>query len=172
MINLSDLAKGFPAITPSFGQYLADAGAVCLSSQGHNNGQKLKVEGIHSSNYILYWPKVTDQMKRCLNDPEVATEHGALGIAILLIKKIINYEVIQRSRKGTGFDYWLGDTTDILFQNKARLEVSGIRSGNQRLINQRIQKKINQTNPSDNTKLIAYVVVVEFGQPLAEVIQK
>jgi len=37
--------------------------------------------------------------------------------------------VIERSRKGTGFDYWLGSADEVgelPFQNKVRLEVSGI----------------------------------------------
>ena len=40
------------------------------------------------------------------------------------------YTVIHRSRKGTGFDYWLGDEKnedELPLQSKARLEVSGIR---------------------------------------------
>lgn len=169
MLNLSDLANGLPAISPAFGQYLAEAGAVCLESQGHANGQELSVQGIHSQVYPLRWPEVTDQMERCLNDPEVATEHGAVGIAVLLMKCLIGYAVIQRSRKGTGFDYWLGDETDMPFQNKARLEVSGIRNGDQKTVKTRVRQKLMQAKVSDETRLPAYVVVVEFGQPLAEV---
>jgi predicted NUDIX family NTP pyrophosphohydrolase len=76
MLDLSDLANGLPAISPAFGQYLAEAGAVCLESQGHANGQELSVQGIRSEGYTLRWPNVTDQMERCLNDPEVATDYG------------------------------------------------------------------------------------------------
>ncbi|MHB8808884.1 MAG: hypothetical protein ACYC9M_02570 [Desulfobulbaceae bacterium] len=172
MLNLSDLANGLPAISPAFGQYLAEAGAVCLESQGHTNGRELFVQGMLSRNYALRWPEVTDQMERCLNDPEVATEHGAVGIAVLLMKSLIGYAVIQRSRKGTGFDYWLGNETDMPFQNKARLEISGIRNGNQKSVKTRVREKLTQTEVSDETKLPAYVVVVEFGQPVAEVGQR
>lgn len=171
MLDLNDLAHGLPAITPSFGQYLAEAGALCLESQGHSKGQNLFVQGKYSKEYPLHWPDVTDQMERCLNDPEVATEHGAVGIAILLMKRLIGYAVIQRSRKGTGFDYWLGDQEDMLFQNKARLEVSGIRNGNQKTVQNRVREKLTQTKVSDETTLPTYVVVVEFGKPLAEVRQ-
>src|ERR1035438_522994 len=37
--------------------------------------------------------------------------------------------VVLRSRKGTGFDYWLGKGGDAAFAAKARLEVSGILDG-------------------------------------------
>lgn len=172
MLNLSDLANGLPAISPAFGQYLAEAGAVCLESQGHSKGQELSVQGIQSKGYPLHWPDVTDQIQRCLNDPDVATEHGAVGIAVLLMKRLIGYAVIQRSRKGTGFDYWLGDEADVPFQNKARLEVSGIRNGDQKTVNARVREKLTQTEVSDETRLPAYIVVVEFGRPLAEVRQR
>ena len=108
MLNLNELANGLPAITASFGRYLAEAGAVCLESQGHQQGQSLTLQGDQSLQYALNWPILNDQMKRCLNDQEEATEYGATGIAVLLAKKLIGYTVVERSRKGTGFDYWLG----------------------------------------------------------------
>lgn len=168
MIDLNELANGLPAISKAFGQYLAEAGAVCLESQGHSEGQKLFVRGLFSNGFPLYWPIVTEQMARCLNDPDESTEYGAVGIAILLIKRLVGFAVIQRSRKGTGFDYWLGDEGDTLFQNKARLEVSGIRKGSNRIVNARVYDKLSQTKVSDDSNLPAYIVVVEFGEPLAE----
>lgn len=171
MIDLSKLGEGLPAITPAFGQVLAEAGGVCLESQGHSQGDALEVTGDRSKRYSLAWPPVTEQALRCWNDAEVATEHGAVGVAVLLAKKEIGYAVVERSRKGTGFDYWMGDDTEVPFQNKARLEISGIRSGDDRDVRARVRQKLKQTNPSDGA-LPAYVVVVEFGAPLAEVRQK
>jgi hypothetical protein len=158
-----------PAITPAFGQYLAEAGAVCLESEGHSQGQTLSVCGSHRTSYQLTWPAVTDQVLSCLNDPEVATEHGAVGIAVLLAKKLLGYSVVQRSRKGTGFDYWLGDDSRMPFQNKARLEVSGIRHGDEAGVRARVRQKRRQTDASDGTALPAHVIVVEFSQPAAQV---
>lgn len=172
MIQLTDLAAGMPAITPAFGQYLAEAGGVCLESQGHSQGQHLTVKGHHNGSYVVTWPAVSEQIRRCLNDPEVATEHGAVGIAVLLTKKLLGYSVIQRSRKGTGFDYWLGDDTQLPFQSKARLEVSGIRCGDASAVKSRVKQKRRQTDPSDGTHLPAHIVVVEFSEPSAEMEQK
>lgn len=169
MIKLNDLAKGMPAITPAFGQYLAEAGAVCLESQGHSQGQTLAVRGAHDGRYALMWPHTTDQMLRCLSDPEVTTEHGAVGVAVMLTKKLLGYSVVQRSRKGTGFDYWLGEDERTPFQNKARLEISGIRRGDDAAIGARVRQKLSQTAPSDTTALPAHVVVVEFSGPVAQV---
>jgi hypothetical protein len=92
-------------------------------------------------------------------------------VAILLIRALTGYTVVERSRKGTGFDWWLG-TDDNLFQGKARLEVSGILRGTRRRINSRIKARLAQTSQSDNLAVTAYVVVVEFGTPRAKVVQR
>ena len=92
-------------------------------------------------------------------------------MAILLIRALTGYTVIERSRKGTGFDWWLG-TEDNLFQGEGRLEVSGILRGTTRRINSRIKARMGQTRQSDNLALTAYVVVVEFGTPRAKVMQR
>ena len=94
MLNLNELGEGLPAITPVFGKALAEAGGICLESEGHMVGKQLHVVGDSDKHYSLAWPPVTDQGLRCWNDPEVATEHGAVGIAVLLAKKEIGYEVI------------------------------------------------------------------------------
>lgn len=90
----------------------------------------------------------------------------------MLIEKETGYKVIERSRRCTGFDYWLGDETDELLQHKGRLEVSGIRRGENRDVQARVRQKLKQTDRSDDLKLPAYVIVVEFGEPLAEVRKK
>ncbi len=92
----------------------------------------------------------------------------------MLIDKLTPYTVIERSRKGTGFDYWLStkDETDALpFQNKVRLEVSGIRRGNDSRVRARVKQKIEQTNPSDGV-LPAYIIVIEFSRPLSFITEK
>ncbi len=169
MLNLNDLVNGFhPAISPKFGLALAEAAGVCLESQGHDIGVQLHVRGFLKSIFKLNWPPVNEQSRRTWNDPEVATEHGAMGIAVLLTKKATGYTVLERSRKGTGFDYWVGDKSTKPFQEKARLEISGIRKGTESDVKNRVRQKLKQTTRSANT-LPAFAIVVEFGKPLAEV---
>jgi hypothetical protein len=82
-------------------------------------------------------------------------------------------EVLQRSKKGTGFDFWLGPATskEAMFQGKIRLEVSGMRFGDDSEINSRVRQKLKQTDRSDGT-FPAVVVVVEFGRPVAKNVEK
>ena len=168
---LKTLADGFPAITPYFGLSLAEAGAVCFERQRHENGVTMQVNGDLTASFKVFWPDVTEQMLRCWNDNAVTTEHGAYGVACLLIRKLTPFTVIERSKQGTGFDYWLGYANDVLFQGKARLEVSGIAKGSQREIAQRVKIKLAQTEASDGA-LPAYVIVVEFGAPTAHAAKK
>lgn len=171
-IILNDLAEGLPAITPSFGSCLAEAAAVCLEDQGHPNGVELQVGGDFHVVFEVQCPHVTAQMRLCWNDHEVTTEHGAYGVAFLVIRRLTEYTVIERSRKGTGFDYWLGfEGEQLPFQNKARLEVSGIRKGSPQVIDSRVKAKIKQVEKS-GVLLPFYVIVVEFGQPMSLIVRK
>ena len=95
-------------------------------------------------------------------------EYGACGIAALLVDSMTEYTIIERSQKGPGFDYWLGKkgTNTPLFQEKARLEVSGIRKGESSGIEARVRQKEKQITPSDGS-LPGIIVVVEFSSPRA-----
>jgi hypothetical protein len=169
------LAEGLPAVTPAFGTALAEAGAICFEDGNHSQGVELKVDGTFTAKYSVYWQEVTDQMRRCWNDLEVTTEFAAYGIAFLLIRDLTEYTVIRRSRKGTGFDFWLGTEEgedDLHLENKARMEVSGIRKGDETLVKARVNQKLEQVKLSDRLGLPVFVVVVEFSQPLSQVVKK
>ena len=194
-LNLNDLAAGHnPGITSEKGAALAQAGAICLESQGHNQGTPLAVRGDFDATYQLSWVPVSQQSRRTWNDDSEATEDGAAGIAILLANREIGQMVVLRSRKSspeqpTGFDYWIGDNrterisdaeryateslADILGDAslvvRMRMEVSGIRRGNGTDIMTRVGHKLRQMSRSDALSLPAYAIVVEFGRPVAEV---
>ena len=170
MLDLNELdTDNIPGISRAKGNELAEAGAVCLESQGHTPGAYLTVRNGANNSYRLDWPQVTNQARRTWNDDEEATEDGAADIAVLLASREIGYAVVLRSRKGTGFDYWLGD--DVL-DFRARMEVSGIRNGNDGQVKTRVKQKLRQMNRSNDQKLPAYAIVVEFGRPIAEVKKK
>lgn len=60
-----------------------------------------------------------------------------------MAKELTSLVVVERSKKGPGFDYWLGQSDDDdLFANKARLEVSGILAGNDSDIKGRTMQKV------------------------------
>jgi hypothetical protein len=149
------------------GQYLADAAAVCLEEQGHGLQVTLQVAGEFRGDYVLHRHEIDDRV-RSTYDPEEATEFGACGIAILLMRDQLGLTV-QRAFRGEGFDYWLGTVDENLpFQIMARLEVSGIRRGSSGRIAARLRQKREQVRSSPEA-LLAYIMVVEFGTPMVRV---
>ena len=167
LLNLNELANGrVPAISPALGGSLAEAAGVCLESQGHTPGVMLQVSSEGDSNYLLDWLPISEQALRAWFEPDEATEFGAVAIAIALAREQTGFEVIRRSRNGSGFDYWLGDRISQGFQNMAGLEVSGIRQGGDSIVSTRVEAKLRQSRRSH---LPVYVIVVEFSRPLARV---
>jgi len=81
-------------------------------------------------------------------------------IAILLALKLTDYTIVEKSARKNGFDYWLGKKDDILFQKKARLEISGIFNGSEKDINKRYNVKVKQTEQSDALKIPAYIALL------------
>jgi hypothetical protein len=143
----------------------AQAASVCLDSQGHPLKTAISDDGHYKGDHSVLRYDVNDEMKRAWNDDEVATENGAYALAFLVASHHLNVKIIEKSKKGSGIDYWLGEYDGVLFQNKVRLEVSGIRKGDDSAVDTRFNKKFEQSKKSDKTLLPALVVVVEFSKP-------
>ncbi len=171
-IDLDDLKAGTLGITPAFGESLTEAASICLEERSHSSPTAMKVHVDTIYQASISWGATDDQMRRCWKENDEATEFGACCIAALILPKTRNLHIIERSKKGTGFVYWLGsqDDPDELFQNRARLEVSGIRRGSSAIVSRRVSEKLKQiANPG--AKLPAIVVVVEFGTPQARIVE-
>lgn len=123
----------------------------------------MKVAAQPSRAFDVTWPTLHVDAARTHADLPAAAEQGAYGIAFLLAEALTGYVVIERSRKGTGFDYYLGHDTVYPFENAARMEVSGIVK-NPGAVSGRVSRKFKQTNQSAG-RLPAYVAVIEFSQP-------
>ncbi len=165
-INLTELeTERHHFLVPAAGVNFGHAASVCLESQGHAIKVEITGEGEYSKIYSTIRYDVNEQMKRTWGDEEDATEQGAYGIAFMVASKEMHVKAIEKSRKKTGIDYWLGTEVNFLFQNKVRLEVSGIRKGTHQQLNQRFDSKMTQSEKSDYTNLPAFIVVVEFNQP-------
>ena len=173
-IDLESLALGVPGISPARGAGMVEAATVCMEKESHVSGVTMTVDGDHERKVSVCWNVLAnpEQSARTWADPQEATENGAAGVAAVLVPLLTGLEIVNRSRKGTGFDYWLGQEdgeTKNFLRNHARLEVSGIQNGSERDIKARVAKKERQTRQSDSMPLPAYVTVVEFGTPRSRV---
>jgi hypothetical protein len=173
-LSLDALQKGLPGLSQSWGQVLCEASSCCLEFHHHPKGVKLTVQGMTKTAFTVHWDiDISDQIIRSWKDEQELAEYGACGIAILLILKLTGYTVIERSKKGTGVDYWLGYKDAALpFQNAARLEVTGILNGNNSSVKARLSKKTEQVKQSDSSGLPAFIAIVEFSAPQSHVVQK
>lgn len=173
-LDLASLSQepGMPGLTCSAGAYLAEAAAVCFDHCGHHGEFDLSVEGDVRLSCRMCRPTVEPRTRRTHADLQEATEHGACAVAILLTREIGEGQVLERSAKGTGFDYWIGHDGSVPFRLRARLEVSGILRGAMSEVDERLKAKCRQTEQSDTMRLDALVIVVEFSRPLAKVAKR
>lgn len=167
-IDLKEIYSGLPGLSKVSGQHLYEGCVVCLSRQNHSySGTSMELIGDNNLIANLIWENIfDDQLDRTWKDQFYATEHGAVCISILIALKLTNYTIIEKSARKNGFDYWLGEKGDLLFQRKARLEVSGIFNGTDKDVSKRFKVKIKQTDQSDSLKIPAYVGIVEFSKPI------
>jgi hypothetical protein len=177
-LNIDLLVEETPALSKNVGNYLSEAAVYCLNKNHHRAGTVLEVSGITFKKFAVRWTEAVDKsVERSWGDSKEAVEYGATALAFLILRKLTNYTIIERSFQGTGFDYWLSTTPfdenqPPFHQRKAKLEVSGIlteKPGNS--IERRLREKIKQIEMSDSS-LPAIIVVVEFGVPKAKLIEQ
>ena len=168
-IILEDILKGTPGITSVEGANLLENCIVMLHRQGHKPTTTLELAGISYIPIDIIWrDNCTLQMERTYADQQVNTERAAVCLSILLTLKLTDYTIIMRSRKGTGFDYYLGQKEIQTFEPQARLEISGIENETKtNTIEGRFRQKMEQTSPTDASGLPAYISIIEFSKPKA-----
>jgi hypothetical protein len=181
-LDLGRLPAAMEKLLPELAVAMAYAAAVCLEEEGHNPGALLGVwqaDGDSSSarQFTLDWSRPTDEARRSWANPEEATEHGACAVAALLVEALTGLVILNRARRGTGFDYWLGrrDENPPLFQGLTRLEISGIRRGDNTVLRARERQKLAQIERGETPQtrgLSGIVVIVEFGAPKSRLTQR
>ncbi len=171
-LHLDKIKSGCPGLTIFAAGSLYEACLVSLSRKGHSSGCQLELTGDAPDTLKVIWDEEVDaQMERTYADQQDATEDGAVCVAVLLALKLTPFTVIERSAKGTGIDYWLGQPGDPLFQKKARLEISGTFDGDEKELEKRYGQKATQATRSSGTGLPAYVSVTAFRFPKSKFAQ-
>jgi hypothetical protein len=175
-LNISELNNGLPTITPTYGQVIAEAATFCLQKNSHKSAECvlncIKTLKNDKEDFLLVWNDVDPRVESTYGDFDEATEYGAMGLAVLLSIKLTKHTTVQRSMKGKGIDFWIGDKENNMFQEKARLEVSGLFHGTESQFNSRIKQKFKQTNISDSSGFDCFVSVTEFSKPISSFLLK
>ena len=182
-IDLDQLRAGIGGLSQTFCATTLEAILAAMHMCGHQTGVVCAVQdqGIHKFRAILRWTgSATMPVLRSWRNAHRLCERAAEGIAFVFIDSFTPYTVVQQSAVAnppfdTGIDYFLGDKSDIdsnydfeHTRHTARLEVSGIlqERGNNNL-DRRVRDKIQQSMASDSYGTPAFIIVVEFGTPKA-----
>ena len=167
-LNIESLFRKTPRLSQGCTLLRGEAAAVCLDSQGHPQKCHLEVEGDFTEKFRVSRCPVTDAMKAGHNDDVKAVEHGAEGVAFLLMLRLTPYRVVQQSKRGRADDWWLAPRGK-LFQDAARLECSGILAGDHTETARRTKEKVDRLRKARPTRP-TYVCVTNFKHARARVV--
>jgi hypothetical protein len=167
------LRTGKLGISTIYGSFLAEAASHCLRFHRHQNPIFLRITGDRTAAGMFAWCDAAELGQATWADLHEATEYGAYGVGIVVALRLTEKSRVERSVRGTGIDYWIGDgaSHDGPFQRAARLEISGILNGDEAKIAERLRGKLSQSERSNSSRLPAYIAVIDFARPEARVVQ-
>ena len=174
-------------LTKATATVFAECASVCMAENQHPEQVRLALaivepfhfpevgadrpdaDGVRRSTPTLVRLPIDDVMTRTHKDNVRAAEDGAYGVALLIGVTCLGLKPVERSRQGTGFDWWLGpiDDPNDPFAGRRRLEVSGLNRGSDSEFRKRVRQKKKQTTRTASSGIPALVAVVDFGQPRA-----
>lgn len=99
-LDLTELESGIPALTAALGRVLTESAAVCLCDRGHTAPVHFVVKKSDDVQFMVDWPDVTNEMKRAYNDFQQATEFGACGVSIMLVRRMTGLVANRAPRNG------------------------------------------------------------------------
>ena len=171
--SFASLKNGQLGVSKAYGEFCAEAAQFCLEHNHHTTPVVLQLTGDNSGHGKLIWENIPLSSEHSWEDSEEATEYGAYAVGIVVALQLTGMQFVRRSAKGTGFDFRMGSSqSGDLFQETARLEISGLLKGTEAGIQARLQKKLKQLTRSDSSNLLGYAAIVEFGAPEARLVQK
>jgi hypothetical protein len=171
IIDLDKLQLGIPNLTPRTCSYYYERSIYCLNSQKHQSGATISIRNSDQNlqKFVLIWSeRITEQIIASCQDIQDTTKDGAYGIALMVFPKFCEYDIIATAPKGFGNDFWFF-SNDPENPIKARLEVKGIRNGDESLINRRLKEARKQLDKPLDFPLPTYIIVVEFSKLIVQV---
>lgn len=174
-LYLDKLNGGVAGISNAYGAFLAEAAAVCLDAVGHSSGIMLKVEGDLEAVFQVHWTQQIGANERSSwGDLKEATEYAAMGLAVLLLEALTEYDLFHRNEQDDEADFIVHKMhySEKTFgtPNKVRLEVSGLLLETKtNTVNMRIGTKKKGLGQKTDLGEPVFVAIVEFGTPKAKI---
>ncbi len=132
LLDLDDLNSNIPALTDSFAKLMQEAVIMCMKPYSHTSGISYNLRDFDQVlvEVKIKWKTLySERIRSAFGTPRNAAERAGEGIAILIILARSDYTVIERSRIGDGFDFWLSRSDEddqFPFQYEAGLEAKGL----------------------------------------------
>lgn len=174
-LRLESLADGIPVIFGGGHHWLIQKCVFSLDRQGHASGVILRVvqDSCADCKFSLIWELEADeQLRRAHADSAESVEDSAKALSLLLIRELTPYTAVEQAQRGATVDYFLSKkdrNDDLIFNDTARLEFSGINAGEMQQVDARVKDKLGRLR---DDPLPAYIVVVEHKAPLAKMVVK
>lgn len=167
---LDSLSDKVSVITEQMAPFFVQNCIACMYDMHHSSGVIMAVkfeDKMHE--YKIEWKGLFDEnLKKSYMDQNKKVDFGAQTIALLLVKDLAKYDAVEQTQLGTTVDYWLvGDDETYIFDNGARLEISGIlKESDTNTVKSRIKQKVKRLKPGLKT----YIIIVEFSNPRSSMV--
>ena len=123
--------------------------------------------GHQSVTATLDWDATDDAIKNAWTNEKNATEDGAYACVLAAVELLYGLVSVGQAEEGTGSDYYVAPpgASPYDFEERIRLEVSGVDRGNESDVRRRLRRKLAQAS-GGRSDLPAIAGVVGFREKL------
>jgi hypothetical protein len=167
VLPLQDMHLRHHGLTTAVAANNTEAATVCLSR--HSTPPTTFSVESHGTTQDAdaHWNPPDARTLGAWNNRTDTTEMGAYACALAAVELVRGVFAIRRAETGTGADYYIGPpgagVEDL--EHCHRIEVSGVDTGGDREVRQRVGRKVEQARHGDSS-LPAVAAVVGFGARL------
>ena len=145
-LPIHDMAERHHGLTVAVAESNTEAARVCLD---RHHESPVGFEITHSNrvtNVVTEWKKTDERTRGAWANEIDATEAGACACALAAVEVCDGLVAVGRAETKTGADYYIAPAGALLhdLEDSLRLEVSGVDHGDQSVVNQRLQQKLEQ----------------------------
>jgi hypothetical protein len=160
-------------LEPSLIETNAQAAEVCFDSN-HRSPVHLTVllDGAENGKYEVSWEALSDRQRRSHRNELNAAEYGGYGVALAVVRRVLNLRGYERADHLSGADYYAIPAGESDFEKAVRLEVHGTQTELMSTFNWRVREKTQQLrNGASNLPGIACVVGFRLTMVMLQAVQ-
>ncbi|MDP2982912.1 MAG: hypothetical protein Q8O92_06265 [Candidatus Latescibacter sp.] len=174
-LPIHNLSERHPGLTAELGESYTQAARVCLDRH-HISPTEFDIFNKGSNQVaVAEWSICDDRIRNAFANEIDTTEAGAYACALAAVELSRGLVAIRRAETKTGADYYIAQIDHKIedLEECLRLEISGVDSGPESTINQRLREKIRQaTAGSSNLPAVATVVGFKVRKVMIEDVEE